>query len=56
MKKRIMSLVLSMAMVGSMVMGTTSVFAAEKEDTAVEETVELAQPSEDEGYTIGISV
>lgn len=56
MKKRIMSLVLSMAMVGSMVMGTTSVFAAEKEDTAAEETVELAQPSEDEGYTIGISV
>ncbi len=56
MKKRIMSLVLSMAMVGSMVMGTTSVFAAEKEDTATEETVELAQPSEDEGYTIGISV
>lgn len=56
MKKRIMSLVLSVAMIGSMAMGATSVFAAEKEDAVAEEKVELAQPSEDEGYTIGISV
>lgn len=52
MKKKIMSLVLAAAMVGSMAFGAASVFA---EETA-EEAVEVAAPSEDEGYTIGISV
>lgn len=53
MKKKVMSLVLAAAMMSSMAVGTTSVFA---EEAAPEEAVELAVPSEDEGYTIGISV
>ena len=40
-----------------MIAGATTVFAEDNaEDTTAEETVELAEPSTDEGYTIGISV
>ena len=38
-------------------LGATTVFAEDNaEDTTAEETVELAEPSTDEGYTISISV
>ena len=59
MKKKLMSLFLAATMTCSMVAGATTVFAEENSDDtkeATEETVELAEPSADEGYTIGISV
>ena len=66
MKKKLLSMALSLSMVCSaasgIVMPVQNVFAEEAEETAAEETaepeetVELSLPSEDEGYTIGISV
>ena len=57
MKKKLVSLFLAAAMTCSMIAGATTVFAEDNaEDTTAEETVELAEPSTDEGYTIGISV
>ena len=59
MKKKLMSLFLAATMTCSMAAGATTVFAEENSDDtkeATEETVELAEPSADEGYTIGISV
>ena len=56
MKKKLVSLFLTAAMTCSMMAGATTVFAEENADEAAEETVELAEPSTDEGYTIGISV
>lgn len=57
MKKKLVSLFLAATMTCSMIAGATTVFAEDNaEDTTAEETVELAEPSTDEGYTIGISV
>ena len=57
MKKKLVSLFLAATMTCSMIAGATTVFAEDSaEDTTAEETVELAEPSTDEGYTIGISV
>lgn len=66
MKRKLLCAVLTMAMIGTMPaavmaeetaeMTEASEETAESTEEAAEEIVELAMPSEDEGYTMGISV